>query len=72
MTNTKKKLLHQIPKGSKIRYGTLMNGQEIILTFKHLDGMYSYCEANTGETAHLSASTPLVKGKDGVYEIEEV
>jgi len=61
--------LHEIPKGSKIRYATLMHGTEIIVTFKHLDGIYSYCEANTGETVYLSVNTPLEKGEDGIYEI---
>lgn len=59
--------LYDIPKGSKIKIA------EGIITFHHLDGMYSYCTCDwvkEGENnvAHISAATPLKKVGD-YYEI---
>ena len=50
--------LYEISKGSKIKV------DEGIVTFDHIDGMYSYCTCDwvkEGEynVAHLSASTEL-------------
>lgn len=56
--------LFEIEKGSKIKW----DGE--IITFQHLDGMYSYCTLENGDVVHLSAMTPLRKIND-VYEIDE-
>lgn len=60
--------LHEVPKGSKIRIN-LVDGSTRTLTFHRLDGSYSYCTCEQGRV-HLSASTPLQKMPDGVYEIQ--
>jgi hypothetical protein len=71
MVKTEEKLLYQIPKGSLIWFKP-KSGKRILLTFKNLDGMYSYCTTSRNGVVHLSANTPLVKGKDEVYEIVNV
>lgn len=48
--------LYEIPRGSKIKW------EDEILTFHHLDGMYSLCTIDRFEEEkmiHLPASTPL-------------
>lgn len=61
--------LFEIPYNSKLKVTT--NRGEEIVTFHHLDGMYSYITADKdGEVMHLSVSTPLVK-KGEFYEIEQ-
>ena len=60
--------LYEIPKGSKLRVPT-NRGTEIV-TFHHIDGMYSYITADTdNEVMHLAAATPMVK-VDEYYEID--
>lgn len=57
--------LYEIPEGSKIKT------EKGIITFHHIDGMYSFCTADgvTGNNiVHLNASTPLKKEGD-YYEI---
>lgn len=50
-------------------------GEDIVIIFGHLDGMYSYCwiedevNGDTDKVVHLSASTPLTAYKDG-YKID--
>jgi len=64
--------LHEIPKGSKIKV-RLTSGREVFIIFHHLDGMYSYCTLDDGDsdnTVHLSRFTPLKK-VDDYYEIDE-
>jgi len=66
MKKIEKVKLYQIPRGSKIKARLRM------ITFHHMDGMYSYCTvdgledpANVGANViHLSASTPLKKVGD--------
>jgi len=37
-----------------------------VLTFGHLDGMYSYSTTEDGQVCHLAAWTPVVReGSDG-------
>lgn len=64
--------LHQIPRGSSIKV-TLKSGREVMATFHHLDGMYSYCtlNGNADSAFHLSVMTPLRKftGKEGDYYV---
>lgn len=37
-----------------------------VLTFGHLDGMYSYSTTDDGQVCHLAAWTPVVReGRDG-------
>lgn len=65
--------LYKVPKGSKIRVDTVEG--EKMSTFHHLDGMYSFCTIDGVDESdgifHLSATTPLVLGDDGVYSIAE-
>ena len=58
--------LYQIPKQSKIKLD--LNIQKgAMLTFHHVDGMYSYCTIDNMEkdeaynVVHLSVMTPLKK-----------
>jgi len=61
--------LQDIPKGSKIKV------EEGIITFHHLDGMYSYCTADWRKKEesiiHLSRMTPLKKEGDYYFMEEE-
>lgn len=64
--------LCDIPKGSKIRI--LKDIGSVVVTFDHLDGMYSYCVADEGQedagkVINLSRFTPLEQANDGYYEI---
>ena len=64
--------LKDIPRKSKIKV-TLNSGREVMATFHHLDGMYSYCTLNDGDADsvfHLAVMTPLRKVDDH-YEIIE-
>ena len=38
--------------------------------FNHLDGMYSHCTTEKGETVHLAGHAPLKSFKDG-YKLDE-
>ena len=59
--------LAELPKSSKIYAEGISDGSKY-LTFKHLDGMYSYCETEKGNPIHLYFGTPLREKGDG-YEI---
>lgn len=64
--------LYDIPKQSKLKL-TIVNGdteREDMVTFHHIDGMYSYCTTSDGAVVHLSASTPMKK-VDDYYIIDE-
>lgn len=64
--------LESIPKGAKILAHELMqigDGSAYII-FNHLDGMYSHCTTEKGETVHLSRQTPLKKAADA-YRLDE-
>ena len=56
--------LFELKSGDKI----MVDG--VMVTFDHVDGMYSYCTLENGEVAHLSVMTP-VKKINNVYEIDE-
>ena len=60
--------LYDLPKGARIKE-QCSDGSKYII-FDHIDGMYSYCETEKGNTIHLSATTPL-KQEKGYYIIEE-
>ncbi len=64
--------LWQIPKFSKIRATLLEGGENVVLTFHHIDGMYSYCTIDNDKTGnpvvHLAAWTSLRKVGE-LYEI---
>lgn len=70
--------LYELPRseeGIKIFGLKGQEGEELVIRFFHVDGMYSYCMAETLQgmelgPVHLSASTPIKKVKGG-YEIEE-
>lgn len=67
--NTEPKRLYELPRdaGIKIHYG------DLLVEFKHLDGMYSYCTilegASKGKPFHLSVNTPLVEIGEKEYEV---
>lgn len=61
--------LYEIKPGSKIYSDEVSDGSSYII-FRHIDGMYSYCETEKGNLIPLSASCPLKEIKDG-YEIEK-
>lgn len=64
--------LYDVPNNSRIRVidGTVSRppgdaaplGET--LTFHHIDGMYSYCKTDDGETVHLAAWTDVEVVKD--------
>ena len=56
--------LFELKKGDKIMF------DGVIITFHHVDGMYSYCTLENGDVVHLSVMTPVKKIND-VYEIDE-
>lgn len=65
--------LHEIPRGSQIKT-TLTSGREVMITFHHTDGMYSYCTLDDGDpdnVLHLSVMTPLKLVGDYYKIIEE-
>lgn len=45
--------------------------KEDLITFHHIDGMYSYCTTENGSVVHLSVSTPLKKIHDTLYELTD-
>jgi hypothetical protein len=51
--------LYNVPNNSRIR---LDDGTE--LNFRHIDGMYSYCKTDEGETVHLAAWTEVAVVKE--------
>jgi hypothetical protein len=61
----RKTFLFLLDKGSKIRVG------DTLITFHKLDGAYSYCTDEEGNVHHLSVTTPLILGDDGVYSVIE-
>lgn len=61
--------LYDLKRGDKIHAHTNRSQKnKEVVTFDHLDGMYSYCTLPDGEVVHLGASCPLVKVDDH-YEI---
>lgn len=68
--------LYDVPEGSKLK--VMVTGikdgkyveKEQIVTFHHIDGMYSYITTDDGETLHLAAITPMKKVGD-YYQIKE-
>lgn len=71
-------ILRDIPQESKIRLLLARDeeGSEFIketVTFHRLDGMYSYCTADTdGTVIHLSGSMPVKLVEEGLYEVDEL
>lgn len=51
--------LYNVPNGSRIR---LDDGTE--LNFHRIDGMYSYCKTDEGETVHLVAWSEVAVVKE--------
>ena len=45
--------LYDVPRGSKIKFF------DEVLTFHHLDGMYSVCTNKDGEIVHLACFSPV-------------
>ncbi len=61
-SNGKKRCkLYELPQKQAIE----VHCGDVVLSFDHLDGMYSYCTVKEGKSAgklfHLSANTPLVQ-----------
>lgn len=40
------------------------------LTFKHIDGMYSFCVTENGNVVHLYCMTELSLQPDGSYKLD--
>ena len=47
--------LYEVPRNSRIR----IVGEDEIINFSHIDGMYSYCTNSKGEVCHLAAWTEV-------------
>ena len=45
--------LYDVPKGSKIKFF------DEVLTFHHLDGMYSLCSDKDGKSVHIAGYAPV-------------
>jgi hypothetical protein len=45
--------LYDVPRNTWIKHGDLK------LFFHHIDGMYSYCETESGEVCHLQVWTEV-------------
>ena len=45
--------LYDVPRGSKIKFF------DEVLTFHHLDGMYSLCTDKDGKFVHIAAYAPV-------------
>ena len=57
-------------KGVKLYGLKSVAGDDLVIIFDHIDGMYSYCwvldvNDNRDKIVHLSAITPVKKYKDG-------
>jgi hypothetical protein len=48
--------LYEVPNNSYVQ----VKGVGPVYKFKHVDGMYSYCIDNEGNTVHLIAWTPVL------------
>ena len=55
--------LYKIPEGSKIY--TKCSDESSYLVFNRLDGVYSHCTTEKGNTVNLSVNTPLEEFEDG-------
>lgn len=70
--------LYELPRDQGVKiYGFKdIDNNNLTIIFGHIDGAYSYCwiedkvNGDTDQIVHLSASTPLVKYKDG-YKVKE-
>lgn len=65
--------LYDIPEDSKIilsKEQTCSDGSSYII-FRHIDGMYSYCETEKGGIIHISAGAPMKKVEGGYMISEE-
>ncbi len=60
------KKLHELPQGSKL-YVQCSDGSEYI-TFNRLDGSFSHCTTENGNTVHVVAWAQFVPSRDG-YEL---
>lgn len=45
--------LYDVPRNTRIKV------EDLELMFHHIDGMYSYCKTEEGETVHLAAWTEV-------------
>lgn len=61
-----RKRLHELPRGARIVV-RMSDGNDGVLVFDHLDGMYSYCylESDPSRVGHLHRDTPLELHEDG-------
>lgn len=60
--------LHEIPRKSIIEC-ECSDGSAFV-TFRRLDGMYSYCETERGNPAHLSRFAELELLENGHYKLK--
>jgi hypothetical protein len=61
--------LYEIPRNSKIYIEC--SDESSYLIFNKLDGMYSHCTTEKGNTTHLTVFTPLEEYEDGYRIITE-
>ncbi len=60
------KKLHDLPKGSKL-YMHCLDGSEYV-TFNRIDGSFSHCTSENGNTVHVVTWAQFVQYRDG-YEL---
>ena len=59
--------LYKLPMGAKIKCELVDESKYLI--FNRLDGMYSHCTTEKGNTTHLYCGTEFTKNDDGSYNI---
>lgn len=61
--------LYNAPRNTKI-YCTCSDGSNYLI-FKHIDGMFSFCETEKGGIIHLGATSELEPFEDGYKLVED-
>lgn len=48
--------LYEVPRNTRVRVTEV---PDLVVTFHHVDGMYSYCTDDSGRVLHLAAYTEV-------------